>query len=118
MRAAMAVLATRRRCAGSASNTVRAVRVSVLRVGMAIGTANFCGRRFVGQTLYVLVAIDTTEHPPVDRALHLLLVHIEAHLFTVHLFGERCIGVAGEAVRVFEFLRRAVLRGPNQQQKS
>ena len=62
-------------------------------------------RSLVREALHVLVAIDTRKlHRAVDGVLKLLAIHKERDLFAVHIFCQRCVAVAGEAVFIFELV--------------
>jgi hypothetical protein len=69
------------------------------------------------KALYILVAVHTTEHAAVDGVLQLVFIDVDADLLAVHFLGQRCVGVAGKAIGVFELLTRACCKGPNQKQK-
>ena len=69
MRAAMAILAPGSRHALLARNRMGAMRVSLLRVRMALPAGNFLRRRIVRQALHVGVAIHAGKQPPMDGVL-------------------------------------------------
>jgi hypothetical protein len=114
--ATMAVLTTRCRRTGLARNAMHTVRVSILRVGVAVSTAHLGRSRFMRKALYILVAVNTGEHAAMDRVLQLALVHKETELLAIQIFCQSLIGMAGEAVSVLELLPGACCGGPNQKQ--
>ncbi len=72
VRVPVTVLAIGRGFAGSGDLCVRAVRVGILRVSMAIGAENLLRRRLVGQALHILVAVHAGQlHRAVDGVLEL-----------------------------------------------
>ena len=84
---------------------VNAARVGGLRVSVALGTGDFLRRGFVGETLYVGVAIDAMKEPAMHRVLELVLIDVKADDRAVDVLSEGGVAVAGEAVSVLELLR-------------
>ena len=78
------VLTIGRGFAGSGDLCMRAVRVGVLRIGVAVSTENLLRRRVVRKTLYVLVAIDAGQlHGTVDGVFELFCVDEEGDRLAV-----------------------------------
>ena len=76
--ATMAVLAIGSDLAGGVDLRMAAVRVGVLRIGMAVGADNLLWRRLVRQALDVLVAVHAGElHGGVNGVLELFRVDKE-----------------------------------------
>ena len=116
--AAVTVLAIRGYPAPRHNLGMRAVGIGVLRVGMAIGTENLLGRRFVRQALDVLMAIHASElHGGVDGMLQFFRVDIERDRLAIEVGGERRVAVATEAVFVFQFVLGASGEGRAQQKE-
>jgi len=112
----MTVLAIRGNSAAGDDLGMCAVRVGGLRVGMAIGAEDLLGRRLVGETFDVLVAVHASEfHGAVDGVLQLLAVHIERNGLAVHIGAQGCVTVAGEAVFIFQLVLGA--RGESRAQQ-
>ena len=71
----MTVLAIGGGFAGGRDLRMRAVRVGVLRISMAIGAENLLGRRLVRKALHVLVAVHAGQlHGDVDGVLELFCI--------------------------------------------
>ena len=111
MRAAMAILAPRSRHTLLARNRMGAMRVSLLRVRMALPAGNLFGRRIVRQALHVGVAI-------VDGVLLLRLIHKQADRLPVHVSRQRLVAVAGKAIRILELGLSFGFTGPEDKKQS
>ena len=83
---------------------MQAVRISLLRIRMALGAGNFLRRGFVDQPLHIRVAIHASEEIAVDRMLQLGLIDIEADLLAVDLGCQGCVGVTGKAVCILRLM--------------
>jgi hypothetical protein len=66
---------------------MEAAIVGGLFIGVAGGTGNFLGSRFVRGTLNVGVAVDASEHAAVDGIFKMLRVDMQADWFAVLLMG-------------------------------
>ena len=95
---------------------MRAVLVGRLRLGMALGAGYLLRRRIVHQALHILVTVYAGQKTTMNRMFQLVLVDKDAQRLPVHVFGQRGVGVAGKAVRVFELLRGMSVRDPNENQ--
>ncbi len=116
VRAPMAILAVcRRRLATLARFRVGAVRISFLCIRMALHAPDLLRWSLVHQALYILVAIHTRKHRAVNRMLQLAFVYIQADLLAIHILCQRRVGMAGEAVFTFEFVRCVSLTGQDKQ---
>ena len=118
MRAAMAILAPRSRHALLARNRMGAMRVSLLRVRMALPAGNLFGRRIVRQALHVGVAIHARKQPSVDGVLLLRLIHKQADRLPVHVSRQRLVAVAGKAIRILELGLSFGFTGPEDKKQS
>ena len=116
--AAVAVLAIGGDLAGGDDLRMRAVRVGILRIGMAVGAENLLGRRLVRQALHVLMAVHAGKlHGGVDGVLQLLRVDEERDGLAVDVGGEGGVTVAGEAIFVFQLVLGASGEGRAQQKE-
>ena len=113
---AMAVLTSGSRRTNLARDSVRAMRVSILRFGVALRATYLGWRSLMRKALHVLVAINTTEHASMDRVFQFALVHKKADLLSVHIFCQRIVGVTDKAISVFKLLSGTCGEGPNQKQ--
>jgi hypothetical protein len=107
VRGAVAVNASGSRRSIAGGLCVHAVRVCLLRGGVAIGAGNFGRRLVVSRAVLVLVAIDTPKHFAMNGVLELILVDEETYRLAIFLFCQGRVGVAGEAVRVLALLSGA-----------
>lgn len=106
VRAAMAVLAIGRACYASALRPgVVTVGVRLLSVGMALSAVDRRRCRFVRRLLHIRVAVHAGEHATVGGVLQLVGIDKQADLLAVNDFRQGCIGVAGQAVAIFGFVR-------------
>ena len=94
---------------------MKAVRIGLLCVGVALCAANLAGRGLMRQARPVLVAIDTSKHIAVDGMFQLAPIDIQARLLAIHLRGQCGVGVAGKAVFVLELMLSASRTSTNQQ---
>ncbi len=116
VRAAVTVLAVCRcAVAGLVRLRVQAVRVSVLRIRMALGAGDLPRGGLMDQAPYILVAINARKHAAVDGVLELVLIHIQADLLAVHFRSHGRVGVAGETIAVLELVLGVCRAGPNKQ---
>ena len=67
---------------------VQTVRVSRLRVGMALGTSHLLRSGLMDEALYIFVAIHTGEHAAMDGMLLLAFIHIEADRLAFEIRGQ------------------------------
>ncbi len=104
VRVTVAVLAGSGGGAGLCGLGMQAVRVRLLRIAVAVGAGNLFGRRGMAQFLHVLVAIDAGEHGAVDGVGELGAVDVEADRLAIVSVGQGLVGMAGEAVFIFEFV--------------
>lgn len=117
VRIAVAVLARCSGClAGFAVAGMKAVRVSLLGVGVAGGAANGF-QSGVGEGCCVGVAVDAGEHAAVDGMPEFGVIDVETDGLALDDGGGRGVGVAGEAGFVLDFWRGIRLRGPNNEQE-
>jgi len=86
--------------------SMHAVRVRILRGGVATGAGHLGRGLVVDQTFYVFVAVDAAQHLAVDRVLDLTLIDVEAYGLAVFVGRERAVAVAGKAVGVLQLLSR------------
>ena len=116
--ASVAVLAISGDLAARDDLRMHAVRVGILRIGMAIRAENFLRRRFVRETLHVLMAIHASKlHGGVDGMLQLLRVDEERNGSAVNVGGQGGITVAAEAVIIFQLVLGASGEGRAQQKE-
>ena len=83
-----------------------AVRVSSLRVGVALGAGDLLRSLVVHEALDVGVAVDAGQQGTVNGMPELGLVDVEADRLAIHIRGERLVGVARETIGIFQLLRR------------
>ena len=83
---------------------VGAVAVGGLRVGVALRTGNLFGGRVVCQAFDVGVAINACEHAAMHGVLQLACIDEKAVRFSVYIFAQRGVVVAGEAVLIFQLM--------------
>jgi hypothetical protein len=94
------------------------VGVVLLLVGVALGATYFLRRFFVSEAFNVFVAVNTREDGAVDGVIELVGIDGEADGRAVGAGGGQSrIGVAGEAVGVFEFLRGKGMRADQQHKR-
>lgn len=51
-----------------------------------------------------------------NRGLQLILINKQANLLAIYILCQRGIGMAGQAIGIFELLPKACCGGPNQEQ--
>ena len=101
--------------AALASLRVRAVRVCVLRIRVTLHTRDLLRRSLMNQALYIRVTIHAGEHRGMNGMLKLGLIDIQADLLAALVLGQSRVGVASEAVFVFELVLGACGTSPNDQ---
>jgi hypothetical protein len=79
---------------------MKAVSISLLRVGVALGAANLLWRGLVNQAFHVFVAIHTGKEIAVNRVLQLAFIHIQANLLAVDLSGQGRVAVASKTLAI------------------
>jgi len=105
----MAVLAIGGDAAGGRYPGMHAVRVCILRIGMAAPTKHFLWRCVVRKGLDVLVAVHACKlHRAVNGMLELLPIHKQRDLLAIYVFGQGVVAVASEAVFVFRLMLGAI----------
>ena len=82
-----------------------------LLVGVTGGAGNLRGSGFMRRGFYVGMAIDTAEHPAVNRILEFLLIHVEADLLAIYIGGHGRITVAGQAFFIGRLRGSGFVRG-------
>ena len=92
------------------------MRVGLLGIAVAIGTANLFGRGLVDQALDVPMAIHASKHAAVDGMLELLPVNEQTDFVTVDLVRQRGVGMASKTVVIRGFMFGASDAGPKEQE--